>query len=476
MQPRMTAGLTRRGLTLGTASAALAVGSVALAACGGAGAGSGSGGAAKPPVKLTYLSWRPIAMEQFAPAWKAYQTKNNATIEVDPSGLGNQEKLITMFASDSGPDLWDANTSLLPKMYDNGFVLELTKYLSRDKITLDKDWAPLGIERWRQKTYAVPYWLEPFGIFYNKSLFRARGVDDPWEKSKGSWTLEQMVDAARKVNNPSQDVYGMQWGMGDYHGIGPLIWSHNVSHLQYDPQMKFDLQLPQFGNALNTALDWMNRQKFNIVGPAAEMADSRTRLLAGKPGIDQPNGWNLFSSGKIGIHYRSVNDWRRMWNSIGTAFEWDMLPVPTMNGKPDAAWSAGHPVCAYGKTKSPDACWDFAKFLMEDEFQGFLAENQFLVPAKKKHQARFFRAPEQYKYQHPTVFADVYKKPYGIYWSHYRAGEDSALYNAEIGKIIKGEMSVQGTLKDLETRLNALIDTGPGENPFKGIRWPIQPK
>ncbi|HEU5317139.1 MAG TPA: extracellular solute-binding protein, partial [Chloroflexota bacterium] len=446
-----------------------------LAACGG-GSTAAPGGGAKPHVKLTYLSWRPVAMEQFAPAWKEYQAKNNVTIEVDPSNLGNQEKLITMISSDTGPDLWDANTSTLPKMYDSGWVLEVSKYLTRDKLTLDRDWAPLGVERWRQKTYSVPYWLEPFGIFYNKTLFRSRGVDDPWEKSKGQWTIEQMVDAARKINNPSQDVYGMQWGMGDYHGIGPLVWTHGVSHLQYDPVMKFDLQLPQYAAALDTALDWMNRQKFNIVGPSPEMAASRTNLQAGKPAIDQSNGWNLFSSGKIGIHYRSVNDWRRMWNSIGTTFEWDMLPVPSMGGKPGAAWSAGHPVCAYAKTKSPDACWDFMKYLMQDDFQGFLAENQFLVPAKKKHQPRFFRVPSQYPYQHPAVFADVYKKPYGIYWNHYRSSEDSALYNAEIGKIIRGEMSVQGTLKDLEVRLNALIETGPGENPYKGIRWPIQPK
>lgn len=466
---------TRRVLVAGMGTGLTGV---ALAACGGLGDTGTQSAANKPPVKLSFMSWRPIAMEQFAPAWKAYEQKNNVTLEIDPSGDGSQEKITTMFAADVGPDLFDSNTRSLPKMYDSGFVLEVTKYLTRDKINLDKDWGVLGIERWRQKTYGVPYWVEPFGIFYNKTLFRSKGAVDPWEKAqnKGQWTLDEMVAAAQKVNDPANDTYGMQWGMGDYHGIGPLIWTHLVSHLQYDPQMKFDLQIPQYQSALNTALDWMNRQRFNITGPSAEMAASRQNLQAGKPAIDRPNGWNLFSSGKIGIHYRSVNDWRRMWNSIGTAFEWDMMPVPSMGGKPGAAWSAGHPVCAYSKTKSPDACWDFMKFLMQDEFQGFLAENQFLVPAKKNHQARFFRPPEQYKYQHPTVFADVYKKPYGIIWSHYNAGEDSSLYNTEVGKIIRGEQPMQGTLQDLERRLNSLIDYGGGDNPFKGIRWPIQPK
>jgi hypothetical protein len=79
-------------------------------------------------------------------------------------------------------------------------------------------------------------------------------------------------------------------------------------------------------------------------------------------------------------------------------------------------------------------------------------------------------------YQHPAIFADVYKKPYGILWSHYRAGEDATLYNAEMASVIRGEAPMQGTLQDLERRLNALVETGPGENPFKGLTWPIQPK
>ena len=462
---------SRRGFVLG-AGASLA--GAALAACGGPASTPSGGAAGARHVTLSFLSWRPPAMTQFKPHWEEYQKKHNVTIEVDDSGDGNQEKITTMFASDTGPDLFDANTRSLPSMYNNGFVLEVSKYLNRDKINLDKDWALLGIERWRGKTYGVPYWAEPFGIYYNKTLFQKNGVADPWERSqnRGTWSVEEMVEAARKINDPPNDVWGLDWGYTDYHGIGPLIWTHGVSHLQYDPEMAFHLQLPEVLQAETMAIDWSMRQRLNVTAALPEAAASRNRIQGGRPGIGA-GGINRFSQGNIGIHYRSVNDWRRMWPVIGSAFQWDVLPVPSQQGKPGAAWSAGHPVCAYSKTAHPEESWQFMRWLMGDEFQGILAEQQFLVPAMKRHQARFFRAPQGLSYQHPTVFADVYKKPYGIIWTHFNAAENATTWNAEIAKIFRGEVGLQNGLREMERVLNAQIDYGGGENPFKGIRWPL---
>src|SRR5918999_5575149 len=126
MQGRASPRVTRRWLVFG-GGGALAGG--ALAACDG-GPGGQPPAANRPPVRLLFMSWRPIAMDQFAPAWKEYEQRHNATIEVDPSGDGNQEKITTMFAAETGPDLFDSNTRSLPRMYDSGFVLEVTKHLT----------------------------------------------------------------------------------------------------------------------------------------------------------------------------------------------------------------------------------------------------------------------------------------------------------------------------------------------------------
>ena len=202
-------------------------------------------------------------MDQFAPFWQEYGKKNNTTIEVDKTGDFAQQKLTTMFASDSGPDLFDSEFQSLPRMYDSGFVLAVDRYVSRDKLALEKDWAVLGIERWRQKTYGLPYWTEPFGVFYNKSLFKQKGITDPWDKAqnRGDWTMEEMVEAARKINDPANDVWGLDWGPQSAYGMGPLLWSAGVSHFQYDPNIEWTLGLPDVTQAFNTAIDWLMRDE-----------------------------------------------------------------------------------------------------------------------------------------------------------------------------------------------------------------------
>jgi fructooligosaccharide transport system substrate-binding protein len=463
----------RRALLRG---AGLTLAGAALAACGGQGT-AGPPSAARAPVTLSFMSWRPIAMDQFEPIWTEYGKKHNITFDVDKSDDGNLTKLTTMFAADTGMDLFDASTAVMPRLYDAGFVLQLDPYLSRDKLSLDKDWAILGIERWRQKTYGVPYWSEPHAIYYNKTLFKQKGIEDPWVRTRnqGDWTLEEMVDAARRINDPANDVWGMHWGLDSYNGLGVLIWTQGVSHMQYDPRVEIALQLPEVVEAHTWAMDWLMRQQLNVSASTPEATAARERIQGGKPAIDR-GGTNLFATGKIGIHWRSVNDWRRMWPIIGTAFEWDMLPVPSIRGRPGAAWTAGHPVCAYARTKQPDEAWAFMKWMMGDEFQGILAENQFLVPAKRKFQERFFRPPDQYQYQHPQVFAQVFRRPYGIQWAHYNAPRNITAFNTEATRMVTGELPVQGGLSEVQRTLNQDIDYGGGENPFKGIRWPIQPK
>ena len=476
--PRVTRRRAFAGpLALGGLGGALA------AACGGPEAGgqqsAQQAGARAAPVTLRFWSWRPIAMDQFAPIWKEYGAAHNVAFEVDPSGDYEQAKLTTMLVSDTAPDVWDGRTDVLLKMYDSGWVLPLDRHLARDKVALDRDWVPTGVERWRQKVYGVPYWADSYAIYYNKTLFRQKGAEDPWERSRdrGQWTLEELVAAARRVHDPGADVWGLDWGLASLTGIGPLIWTQGVSHVQTDPKIELQLTLPEVVEAHEWALDWMMRQQLNVQGPAPEATAARARLQAGRPGIATTGGTNLFALGRVGIHWRSAVDWQRMWPLIGTAFEWDMLPVPSIKGKPGASLTGSHPLNAWARTKHPDEAWAFMRWMIQDEFQAFLAEHRYLTPARRSHQARFFRVAEQYRYQHPQVLGDVYRRPFGLLWgAHYNAVQNMQTYATEVLKLYRGEAPLRPGLTELNRLLNQEVDYGGGENPFKGTRWPLQPR
>jgi hypothetical protein len=65
--------------------------------------------------------------------------------------------------------------------------------------------------------------------------------------------------------------------------------------------------------------------------------------------------------------------------------------------------------------------------------------------------------------------------PVSLVFLHENATKNEADYTADITKLFRGELPLS-VLKDVERRLNLDVDTGPGGNPFKGVRWPFLPK
>jgi hypothetical protein len=114
--------------------------------------------------------------------------------------------------------------------------------------------------------------------------------------------------------------------------------------------------------------------------------------------------------------------------------------------------------------------------MIGDDFQGFLAQEQILVPAKLAHQVKFFRPPAQYPNQHAQVFAQAFKKPVGTIWRNFRSSDDGTVYNEYRDKMYRGEMGAPNALKEANGRLNGQIEWGGVAQPFPGLKLPIQPK
>lgn len=467
-------GVSRRRVLAGTAGLT----GLALAACAPGGATGGSGDA-KPsartePIRFSFMSWRPNAMDRFEKKWKQWAEPRKITIEIEKIANSNDRntQLTARLAADQAPDATDSHSDTDFVRCEAGHFKVLDQLLARDKISQDKGYGLTYAEKWRGKTYQLAYWVEPFGIYYNKSMFQKKGIPDPWAKSNnpGTWTFEEMVDAARRATSPADNEWGLDWGIG-YHDIGPLIWSQGGTHYNYDP-FGWTLEHPASVQAHTWMADWFGKTKYNIAGTPA-----RTQMMEpwGGRALDN-NGMTPFANGKVAIHYRSINDWSRMFPVVKDQFQWDILPIPSFSGKPGASWTAGHPVNMWSKTKHPDDVWEFLKFLIGDDFQKFMSEEQVLVPAKVDHQTNFYRSPSVQPHQHAKVMADVFKKPHGIAWRNFKSADNNTVYTEFRNKMYNGELSIPNGLKEANARLNLDNEWGGGENPFKGLKLPIQPK
>lgn len=242
-----------------------------------------------------------------------------------------QQKLSIMIASKTAPDLvWMAQRHLpqfmeAGQLEDIGKIKEDAAYNFMDN--LQSGFYPLEKDG---KLYGIPFTNPPKVLFFNKSMFKEKGLKTPLELYKeGKWTYDEFLRAAQAMTDPAQGSYGAylitangwkQW----YDSLLDTFWAFGAEFMNEDGS-KFLLNSPQGEQALQYYSDLIFKHK---VHP--------------KPG-DQIT----FESGKIGIsrqNYGYANSLRT--NNVN--FEWDVAPMPKGPVK-DAAVADG--VAAYAMLK-----------------------------------------------------------------------------------------------------------------------------
>ena len=200
-------------------------GAMLTAACAGPGsAPSEAPVASRGPVTLTFLSWRPRPWTSSPPSGGVRQEEQHhhrggqdgrlRAAEADHHVRQRQRaRTCSIQSSSPCPGCTTADSCSRLDATSRG-----TRSPSRGT---GPCWASSAGAR---RPTACPTGSEPFAVYYNKTLFKQRGIDDPWERARnqGDWTLEEMVEAARKINDPANDVWGLDWGPHEIaYGIGP---------------------------------------------------------------------------------------------------------------------------------------------------------------------------------------------------------------------------------------------------------------
>ena len=421
--------------------------------------------AAKGGGEVRFLHWIDRWLPPLEPAFKQYQERTTTKITVELISLAEYPTKVTAaFAGDAAPDLLFSYSQNDSKYYDAGYILDLSDRWKRDRFNLG-DYALMGTERWCARGYGMPFFAEPFGIYYNKSMLRQHGLPDPWDPPiRGDWTWDDLVEMARRVSRPPRGddpgQWGIWWPYSNVTYFGPNVWTFGGDHVDFE-KMRWTLDSPVALEAYQRFSRWVRTERIAL----ADGTPEARALAQAYPGRDP------FSAGRALFRFRSVTDILTYQRQVGSDFEWDLLPVPRQGNRAGVSMTAGHPHIIAARTRYPDQTYDFAKYLAGPEVQELTGTARISLPALKAKFDSFLSPPPV---PHVHVLPDIYKRPRGIHFRHHNTPENWDQYGQAITPLLLGERPLVEGLRELNRQMNDKVKYGDCA-PYKGLKHPLPP-
>ncbi|HEV2125071.1 MAG TPA: extracellular solute-binding protein, partial [Chloroflexota bacterium] len=361
------------------------------------------------------------------------------------------EKLVVEFVSGTAADTLQSSNTVMPKLFDQNVIQDLTSFVNRDKINLRRDYGLMGQEFWDSKILSMPYVLSPHAWYYNKTMLKEVGAPDPWDTLKGDLAWADLLAIARATTAPAQGDRPERWGMMlTYNDIeyqlGGFIWSnggrtHDWSKYQYT------MDHPKSIEAVQWVHDLLHRHR--------ALMSSAVRTQLRESGVTNP-----FIAGRVALFEDSTGQLNALSQGVKDQFEWDVFPIPraTRGGPAATVYTSGDPNCVNAATRHRDAAWDFAKWLAGPTMQGLIGSAKLLYPALNEAAAdpRGFSQPPP---AHVKVFADVFKGKVFRRFFHYNHAQGLTIYRQWLNRAFdENSISVEQALREATREANLIVE------------------
>ncbi len=111
------------------------------------------------------------------------------------------------YSTGQAPDIIAVDNPEHALFSSRGAFLDLTDMVAKSSVVKPENYfpGPLASVTWDGKLYGIPKATNTIALFYNKDMFKAKGLDP--DKPPQSW--DELVEAARKLTDPAANVYGL---------------------------------------------------------------------------------------------------------------------------------------------------------------------------------------------------------------------------------------------------------------------------
>jgi len=307
------------------------------------------------------------------------------------AGAAYYDKLFSMMASDTAPDLFLFAPSYFAELVTSTRLRNVTPLIKRDKYDLS-DFPEKAIVQytWQGNQFGFPQDFPTRSLFYNVELFRRAGLALPpgeYGFNPTVWNWQRFQEAARKLTTGDPEAGGTygwntQYAWRQYSG-----WVFTNGAEVFNKEMtECTISDAKPVEALQLLSDMVHRHK---VAPTRQVTQ-------------RENYETLFTNGRVGMVESlpgAINRYRAV-----QGFSFDVTPLPPggTSGGAKAATGGGSGYGMFGGTKNVDAAWEFFKFIEGPEAQLAHARGGATYPSRKSIQvhpevAVAGRPPEHFK-------------------------------------------------------------------------------
>jgi multiple sugar transport system substrate-binding protein len=305
------------------------------------------------------------------------------------SGTGYYDKLISMMASDTAPDLFLFAPNLFVEYVTTNRLYNVTPLIKRDKYDLS-DFPEKSIAQytWQGNQYGFPQDFPTRALFYNVEAFRRAGITRPpgdYNFNAPAWNWQVFLEAARRLTT-GDPASGGTFGWNTQFGWRPYsVWIYTNGGEIFNKELtECTITDAKPMDSLQWLADLVHRYK---VAPTRQMTQTE-------------NYNNMFTGGRVAMNESlpgAINGYRAV-----QGFVFDVAPLPVGSSGTKAATGGGSGYGMYAGTKSVDAAWEFFKFIEGPEAQLAHARTGATFPSRRSIQlhpevAVPGRAPEHFK-------------------------------------------------------------------------------
>lgn len=329
----------------------------ALTACTG---GPTQGGGAQEDVVLRYGMWNVNQEPTFRAIADAFEKENpGVTIEIELTPVSEYwTKLQTSVQGESAPDVFWMNHLNLPLYASNGVIAPLDDVIKAEKVDLD-DYPASILEKytWDGARYGLPQDLDTIGLWYNKKLFDAAGVEYP----TADWTWDDVKTAAAALTDTAQGVFGIASSIDSQSNYYNTVYQAGTEIISDDGKSSnWDTAEAKAGIEF-----W---RQFIEAGHSPNVAQ-----LAETP------AHQLFPSGKLAMYYSGTWNVGPFTDDAALASTVDVAPLPA--GEREGASVNSLVSAVNAKSPNVEVAARFAAFTASEQAADIRVEQQDKAPA-----------------------------------------------------------------------------------------------